>query len=445
MAFTTAPWSRPVISSSIPPSSSSFPTRPPLPSSSVPFGLGSKLIKLPTQLNQWKKSQTYAELMVFLYCLHHSVLGKAYPTDSIESSITYFTHEIPCSPSILDLTNFLLELQSLIDKFPPQQQSQRFGNKSYRLWHEEAMKQWKHFLRYQWVNKYWNKNGKLKQLYDESKEIQANQSINQLESPSDPLLDGLVDELFSHLIESFGNSSRLDYGSGHETNFIFFLCLANKCGLFREEQTSFYSLVVLVFRAYISLMHQLQTVYWLEPAGSKGSWGLDDYQFIVFLLGSAQLIDQRENSTVPLPLQSPSSILNSTLVKAQAPHYLYYEAIEFIQQMKTGAFHEHSALLYSISQCESWRKVNTGLWRMYEEEVLNKFPIVQHIHFGQIFTLEEFHPEKSQLGVDWKAIGLEWRMGPNGCWAISAAAGKRKADIKPPVPVFQNDPTQSPA
>ena len=79
-------------------------------------------------------------------------------------------------------------------------------------------------------------------------------------------------------------------------------------------------------RSYLRLVQQLQQRYRMEPAGSQGVWSLDDHQFVPFIWGSAQLVDQNR--------VSPKAIANEDMAQALAKDYLIFAAIQYILKVR---------------------------------------------------------------------------------------------------------------
>ncbi len=175
-----------------------------------------------------------------------------------------------------------------------------------------------------------------------------------------------------YLLIAFGSFVRMDYGTGHETSFaVFLLCLTliRFLGFNSEEARD---VVLIVFVRYLRLCWRLQDVYRLEPAGSHGVWGLDDSHFLGYIFGSAQLRGPPtyEGKAVQLTSQfvDQSEIpVSAILHPPLPPTNLYFLLIMRIHQVKRGPFHEHSSQLYSIATGVAiWKKVNSGLFKMYE-------------------------------------------------------------------------------
>lgn len=103
-----------------------------------------------------------------------------------------------------------------------------------------------------------------------------------------------VMEVSDYFLGSFGDFFRIDYGTGHEAAFAAWMMCLSELGVFTAEDREY--LVLQVFSRYVKLMRRLQQTYWLEPAGSHGVWGLDDYHFLPFFWGASQLIGTSQPS-----------------------------------------------------------------------------------------------------------------------------------------------------
>ncbi|EPS94520.1 hypothetical protein FOMPIDRAFT_1169651 [Fomitopsis schrenkii] len=273
----------------------------------------------------WKTTRGYQDFGLFLRRLNESVMGFNLP------------YEEPMSDATTSMIALLDTLDAWIDEIPPLPTPQRYGNLAFRTW------------------------GK------------------RLESEGDAVLAKLLPDslrlaipyLSPYLLTAFGSFTRMDYGTGHEASFALLLLSLTLLRFFEPEPRTERELVLCVFLRYLRLCWRLQDVYRLEPAGSHGVWGLDDYSFLGYIFGSGQLRDQTE---IPV---------NSVLHPPLPPTNLYFLSIMRIHEVKHGPFHEHSSQLYSIAVgVVSWFKVNTGLFKMYEAEVLGKQVVVQHIPLG---------------------------------------------------------------
>ncbi|KAI9001484.1 hypothetical protein BD414DRAFT_474799 [Trametes punicea] len=283
-------------------------------------------IKTDEDVELWKHTRGYQDYGLFLRRLAESVVGYELPYNDPEPD-----------KDVMAVIELLDRLDGWIDDIPPLPTPQRFGNLAFRTWGKRLETECDELLKYL------------------------------LPAP----LHLSIPFISPYFLTSFGSFVRMDYGTGHETSFALFLLCLTLLRFLSPEPRIERQIVLTLFTRYLRLCWRLQDVYKLEPAGSHGVWGLDDYFFLSYVFGSAQLRDQTE---IPV-----SAVLHPPL----PPTNLYFMSIMRIHEVKSGPFHEHSSQLYSIATgVQYWAKVHSGLFKMYEAEVLGKRVVVQHIPLG---------------------------------------------------------------
>ena len=288
-----------------------------------------KRIRTKEDCDRWLKSESYTQLTALLSNLNDAVKGMTVAEGKAQ----------PKSSILEGMEAALEELYSTIDDIPLQDLTQqRYGNKAFRTWHTRMCE---------------NAIPLFEKLLPDSNK-------------------SLAPEIAVYWKDAFGNETRIDYGTGHELNFVMVLYCLAKIGAVQPSESAY--MVLSVFGKYITLMRRLQTHYSLEPAGSKGVWGLDDYHHLTFYWGSSQLLDHR--------VISPADVLKTCADGAS--EYMYLEGINWIRTNKTGNFGENSPTLASLFPL-GWTKINKGMLKMYHGEVLAQWPVVQHLCFGTIF------------------------------------------------------------
>ncbi|KAH8824978.1 hypothetical protein DL96DRAFT_153014 [Flagelloscypha sp. PMI_526] len=318
--------------------------------------LPSKKIYTDEDVNQFKHTSGYNLYNAFLLTLNTAIRGKR--EAKIASSLI--------SESVKKLEELLLdEVEGWIKDIPPMDTPQRFGNLSFRKWGlrlEEKL-----------------------------------EGILHTVLPSK--LHSVIPHLTPYLVESFGNHTRMDYGTGHETAFMMFLCILAQIGYFDISSTNEHildgdlvndaiAIPLYLFPRYLRVTWALQDAYNLEPAGSHGVWGLDDSSFIGYIFGSSQMClqdDYPPETILDFVKKANAAQKTKSLVDEPLILSLYHLMVRRILKIKSGPFHEHSSQLYNIaSGVKTWRKVNEGMRKMYDAEVLSKRVVVQHIPLGGV-------------------------------------------------------------
>ena len=160
----------------------------------------------------FKRSKAFSDVASFILLLNISMFPRRSNTQGdseLRSCVLGVEDVYSSSVMVMNLRALLKRLRDHISEVPPDTGPRRFGNVSFRKWYAA--------------------------IQDKSLELLKEHLPNIVKGPEQEG-EGITaaDELNSYFMGSFGSPERLDYGTGHELNFIAFLAGIWKLGGFQN-------------------------------------------------------------------------------------------------------------------------------------------------------------------------------------------------------------------
>ena len=284
-------------------------------------------IKCKEDIQAWKESPAYHDIRDTFLLLFHSVKSKA--RNPVRK---------PKSATIQKLLHIFTQLNTYLSETEVVPQSSCFSNRGFCVW----------FFK-----------------------VNSNKS-----SLLSPVTEN--EEAIYYFIHSFGNPHRVDFGTGHEFNFLAFVTCLLKLGVFFACDAS--SIVLDVFWSYWELLFRVQEKFRLAPAGSRGAWGVDDFVALPFVFGASQLVGSAD--------VTPASVVDEGVSSLFCDRFSYCMGISHLYRTKRGCFESAARVLHSLSAAPGFEAISDGMVKMYFGEVVEKFFVVQQFGFGELLKWE---------------------------------------------------------
>jgi serine/threonine-protein phosphatase 2A activator len=189
------------------------------------FAIPKKEINQEQDVQTFLQTHAYTNIMTFILQLNLSMFPRKVPNSAKVETWELNGANIVYSETVLKLRQLLSTLEKIIEEAPPDPGPRRFGNFSFRKWHDIVHERIDHLL-----DDFLPAGVLGFPAAEPGEEVPTGSRIGNSEDHIDPepAADRKTkvtakDELKSYLMGSFGSAQRLDYGTGHELSFLAFL------------------------------------------------------------------------------------------------------------------------------------------------------------------------------------------------------------------------------